>query len=190
MSWRPQSCFCYRGEAEVAVAVAGVILPHTGWWGICVSHTVPVIAPVWSSVTKRGDEDEQEQNLKSHSVRGLYWHCQNRKLEARSCQVEWGVERKTSHSLPRCQALCKPPLHRCQLQGGVCPSPTCDFAKPPSALQRSKGCSSVPRAANPPAQSWCPLLDLSWGAGSKTQLHSEVRSYVLHRYKSQQSRTS
>lgn len=92
------------------------------------SHTASVIAPVWSSATKAAVENEQERSLKSHSVRGIYWHCQNWKFKASSCQVDWGVERKTSHSPPRCQAFCKPPLHRCQLRGGVGPSPACDFA--------------------------------------------------------------
>lgn len=30
---------------------------------------VPVIALVWRSVTERGEQDEQEQSLKSHSER-------------------------------------------------------------------------------------------------------------------------
>lgn len=92
------------------------------------SHTVSVIALVRSSATKAAVKNEQGQSLESNSERGIYWHCQNWKLKASSCQLDWGIERKTSRSPPRCQAFHKPPLHRCQLQGGVCPSPACDFA--------------------------------------------------------------
>lgn len=111
---------------------------------------MPIIALVWNNVTKRGVEDEQEQSLKSHSERGFYWPCQNGKLEASSCQVEWGVERKTSHSLPRCQALCKPPLHRCQLWAGILPVTQLWFCKATKGsavfkglLKRAKGCKST-----------------------------------------------
>lgn len=71
---------------------------------------------------------EQKQSLKPPSARGIYWHCQHCKLKESSCQADWGVERKTSHSPPKCQAFHKPSPHRCQLWVGICPSPACDFA--------------------------------------------------------------
>lgn len=71
---------------------------------------------------------KQEQSQKSPSARGIYWHCQHREHQASSCQADWGVERKTSHSPPRCQVFHKPLPHRCQLWGGIHSSPACDFA--------------------------------------------------------------
>lgn len=77
---------------------------------------------------QRGSESEEEGSLGYYRVRWIHWYCQNWKLLASSCQVDWGVERKTSHRPPRCQAFRKPPLHMCQLRDGICPSLACDFA--------------------------------------------------------------
>lgn len=109
-------------------------------------HRASVIALVGSNATKAAVKNEQEWSLKSASARGIYLHYQNWKLKASSCHVDWGVERKTSHGPPRCQAFRKPPLHRCQLQGGVCPSPpvilhaTEGSAELKRSLKHTKGC--------------------------------------------------
>lgn len=113
------------------------------------SHTASVIALVWSNATKAAVKNEQEWSLKSPSAKAIYLRYQNWKLKAGSCQVDWGVERETSHGPPRCQAFRKPPLHRCQLQGGVCPSPpvilpaTEGSAELKRSLKHAKGCEST-----------------------------------------------
>lgn len=135
------------------------------------SHTVSVIALVQSSATKAAVKSEQGQSLESNSERGIYWHCQNRKLKASSCQLDWGVERKTSHSPPKVSGISQASTAQVSAPGWRLPVTCLRFRKPLRAPQCSKGRSSIPTAANPPARRWYLLLELARGAGGLEMKH-------------------